>query len=312
MSSDNSDNYQNEILALERRIAAVEGEIIQGMDILRRTVQDAASATIDELKKTNEINSRMEIAKQIAKLNSISPIIDNQTEILQKESDLINLKIQRIVTKYDGIENVLKESYLRDIRRLGAHIYDILENGYKKGIEERLSGSRFDFMSDNLGEVEKYRREVIAKYLFKASEELSLFTKKRMAFRKNINKKSIQAPKNLIGQDVTVPFWIIKYRDNKNILHTRIIAPCILAELQNGHCKMEEVDIGFDEIKTALASQDKNTFNDIPAKNISESEKRIISSGLEALSQSKNPKISASLKNFVLNQIKKRPLRVSI
>ncbi len=94
----------------------MEGEIAAGFNSLRDAIQDGTKQTVKQLERAVEINTRTEIAKEIANLNAIEPIIQVQADNLIQEKKRAVESASRVVLKYDRVEKELEESYKQDIR----------------------------------------------------------------------------------------------------------------------------------------------------------------------------------------------------
>jgi len=231
------DDLEDRVRYLETSIKSIVQEITRSFDSLQKTLEASAKATVKEIQRSAEVSGRIEIAKQIAQLNAITPIVEEQTNMLESEVKRGESYAERIVTKYDSIEGELDESYERDIRRLGAHIYDILENDYQKGIEDRYSRSSYDLASRAAIRIDIDRSESIFSHVKKAREEITKFAGKRLSFRESVANKLIEEKVPVEKKGVAIPFWIIKIKDSNGEISNTIVGPSMIVKKQGGECR---------------------------------------------------------------------------
>ena len=114
------------------------GPVVDAVNSLRQTVKEGTQRTVEEIHRVAESAAKTELAKQRAELKAIGPVIQQQDKQIEGLKQKTLSFIAEIREKFNKIAHELWESYVRDIRRLGAHIFDILEGEYQRGMENRV------------------------------------------------------------------------------------------------------------------------------------------------------------------------------
>jgi len=313
MSNDEYNALERNISQLNGRINSMEGEIAAGLENVRRAIQAGTQETVRQLQTSIEVNTRTEIAKEIAILNAIGPIIQVQVDNLGKEEKRASKNAERVELKYDEIEKELNDSYLRDIRHLGAHIYDILENDYEKGVRKRYSRSGYGLLSQAISDTENERREGISRRLAWAKQEVQKFAGKRRQFRQNITSKLVDGLKHLQGQDIAISFWVVTVRDEAGIAREVAIGPSRVKVADTGECRIEfEEDERFARVKARLLTDWERITKEYPVKNMTQEESSSLTNALTDLTNKNRQAITTSMKDLIIGMIRKKPMRVSL
>lgn len=230
--------------AIEGAGKAVSGMITEGFIEVQQ-----------ELKATSFFAGKVELAKQLADLRATSALLLIQKGSLEHELNRIRKKKDGIVNKYSDQAKEIFNSYLRDIRRLGQHIYDIFENDFGRSVEERYLGMSLDNYAETCERVSGKRQETIEDAWQPSSGRLNDFIQQRRQFRNSINKNMLK----LVAQirkplSVTIGFWRIS--DNRGEKRSLVRPSSIAKRSGSGHLRCGiQADKSIAEFSEAIEAQ---------------------------------------------------------
>lgn len=115
----------------------LNGTIRENTGIIVTTVAAGTKQLQASLKETSYFAGKVELAKQLAELSTMGDVIKLLQSALNEKVDIIQKKKNEVQEQFSRKEIEIIESYKTDLRRVGAHIYEILEKEYGENIENR-------------------------------------------------------------------------------------------------------------------------------------------------------------------------------
>lgn len=288
-------------------------KIVNMQNTIQNTMTRGTDATLEELRSSSRVNARVEIAKQIAEVTAIKPIVQEQIMNLNAEVERISERQDMIVGRYDAMEKELEDSYRRDIRRLGAHIYDILENDYQRGLESRYNRSGCGMLSEAVKLTDFKRNVNIHDHLDRAAIHIQKFVDRRQIFRQSLNSKLIKNKGEFRYKEVAVPFWMIRVRKKDGKLINKIIGPSKLVGKSKGLLKFSiKEDEDYKEISKSLYEQADHIFQNLPEPQRADLSKHSLSQAIEALGNQGRNTISNALVKLILQNFRQKSPTISL
>jgi len=185
-----------------------------------KMIDDSTSNLQQGLNDISYFSGRVELAKQLSEFSSVKATLKVQRGALEKEIFRISKKQSGIKNKYESQKDTILSLYKRDIRQLGKHIFEILENDFVNCVENRLIASKIN----NYGKVNKQistkRKNKIENQINPCASKVSDFKDQRDKFRESINHNSIKKEskgKNHESEQINIDFWQIKRSDNEEV-----------------------------------------------------------------------------------------------
>jgi len=222
----------------------------------------------DGIRANSYFAGKVELAKQLADLRSTSSVLALQKDALTNELDRIRGKKESIENKYDEQEKEIIKSYLRDIRRLGQHIYDILENDYGRAVEARFNVADFDTYESVCEKVNNGRKMAIKEKWQTPSDSLTNFISKRRNFRESLNKNMLQNTSNAKNpSNIRVKFCRVKILKTQKPSEV-FVKPCKLVFSNGRHVsfRLEEDSKISEFTRIAERNRGKLFISDQPRK----------------------------------------------
>jgi uncharacterized protein YoxC len=204
-------------------------EGISGVHTGLSDVRDRIQVTIDEMRKTATTNAQLEIAKQMANLEVVSPEVNELLEDLNRQSSRIDARMDRVMGKFSGIAEELDKSYDRDVRRLGDYIYDIVENEYAKIVASRSATPGFQIMVETAYDNSKDRTQLLAQALEQTEAAGNQLVDSMALSDRATNEWKLEPElPDLMDETVAIPFWTVTVETAEGKEETFIVPPSVL------------------------------------------------------------------------------------
>ncbi len=281
-------------------------EVVHAIETLRQEVQRGNAETVKEVRRISETAARTELAKQQAEAEAIGPVIDRQKTQLQRLFQQIRSFLQAVKAKFDLKEKELKQSYRRDIRRLGAHIFEILEDECQRGIENRIKAADFDVFVGLTGKFYDARNRTLNEWLNRAKDSARRFADKRRQFRSTLKSVHI-ARQDSENPEFAIPFWIIEVEDSGKV-QTRVITVSRLAPSAGPYPFRLEPLEEYDAVREMVERKIESVKRQFMWRDTSASEKNGIAAEVEKLASAG---ASEELRRIIAGQLERHPLSIA-
>ena len=242
---------QDRLDAVRKGLFAVQS----GLDLMRELIERTGERTIEEIQKGSELNGRMEVAKQMAALDVVSPSLANQAQGLEQQHENIDGRMERVGEKYDDMSDELEESYNRDIRRLGDYIYNIVENEYGLHVADSNAIPGFQIMAQTTKKNTEEREAILSERLALAAEAGRNYVESYDRLEQGM--KAFGLDRTIPGieeEQVAIPFWIVTVENAEGKEETWVIPPSMV--LSGGDTDGETMTAaplaGYAELQTFL------------------------------------------------------------
>ena len=211
---------EDQLRQIQRELTSLENSLGRGFQELARATDGVA----EEVVRSTEMAGRQQIALQEAQLVALGPVLQNQRDILVQELERASTNMERVISKYDEMDEELRASFQLDIRRLATEIYDLVENDYQKGIEGRIGIAPHEVLSDLVTDVEVGRRTVIRRTFDSLAEVINSFTRRRATFYEGVAELLTSIPATQ-PTDINIPFWVVTLETETGEEETAVYGP---------------------------------------------------------------------------------------
>lgn len=225
------EQMKGEIGFLGQHIAkaiAESGEAVSSM-VAANTKQIQSS-----LKETSSFTGQVELAKQLAQLKTTGDVVELMQDALAEKVKQIQKRKEEIGTQFRTKEDDIVGSYQRDVRRIGAHIYEPLEIDFDGNIAGRFKrGARQNALSHQvIQEVECRRKKALHERWDACFAAAKAVVADRKRFREVIDKKScVPATRKSAPRRVCIPLWrITRAKENR----VKMITPSTVMPASKG------------------------------------------------------------------------------
>lgn len=199
------------------------GPVVSAIGALRAEVRAGNERTVEEVRRVAQSAAKTELAKQRAEVESTGPVIERQEDILTGLHKRVDARMRAIEAKFAEVESGLRSSYKKDIRRLGRHIFEILEVEYQAGMERLVNKADFEVFTGRLTqELYQKRSSALDSGVQKARDAARRFVDKRKEFKATLSQVRLEAgaPSK---EEFGVPFWVVETKDESGATSLRII-----------------------------------------------------------------------------------------
>ncbi|MUG95794.1 hypothetical protein F7734_26930 [Scytonema sp. UIC 10036] len=215
------DQFHNDSRVLQREMAeGFNAAVAQMQDSLAVTVEQmqavqlAVNLVQQEVNRGIEAEAQTKLFEQYAAIAEENDTISTASQRLHERYSKSVQDTQRVVRRYDNLNQTVRQSYQTDIRRLGQYIFEILETHFHKTVESRISKQHTGFLTsvlDTIEQIRQTREQQLAKLLETASTQLTEFLKKRQQFAESV--ESIKTQNLPVTGKVALPMVILKRQD---------------------------------------------------------------------------------------------------
>lgn len=282
---------------IDPQLAGAINDLSSQMERLTAVIEDGTKRTVEEIHKVAESAAKTELAKERAELKAVSPLLREQnTQIEVQRQKTVNglIEIQR---KFDKIAQELWQSYIRDIRRLGAHIFEIVEQEYKRGMERRVVEAEYDIFTGITKKVYEKNSGNLAGWMEKTRDAARQFINMRQQFKATLTERKLDTTVPS-GQEFAVPVWLVKIQDNLGNVSWKVIGLSKLNKVEEGEYKCNYTEnSSYAEVKDKVQSNIDSIVNSLNWQNTTEAEKKAIEGKLDELAAAKI--ISGDLKRII-------------
>lgn len=169
------------------------------------------------------VNRMAESAAQAEIIRSISEFVGQDIAIGRNAKQVqgqFHKSVERMLDvsrQYDKIDLELLESYHRDVRRTGSHIFELWENQFQKSIEKRMQTTHSSFhetLRRSIDTILRFRERTLDSILETAKDQLQVFMAKRRAFHENVQDKTAEGLTDGDGE-VQIAFYWVETQDAK-------------------------------------------------------------------------------------------------
>jgi hypothetical protein len=188
-----------EVSRLSGDINQVAGEVrgvSANINILQTELLARLTVAIERINAVrNEVSRSIEAAAQAKIVESASEIF-GKVGIITSSARRISQQYHKSVTrggriweKFDRLNDEVKTSYHKDIRRLGKYIFDIWENHYQE-VEDLTQKQHSGFLTTikrSVEQIRKFREQILEKLLNTVKEKLAYFLEQRNNFHNTIS-----------------------------------------------------------------------------------------------------------------------------
>lgn len=210
-------------LEAQRAIKELEHHLAQQLQALGQTVSETAEQTASEIRRVAQSAAKTELAKQKAEVQTIAPLIGRQEQTLDTLERRIAERLKAIKDKFDRVEQELKASYIRDVRTLGSHIFEVLVDEYQNGMERLVLRADFDVFTQLTERFYHRVRGGLRAGLEMATQATNRFVEKRQRFKTSLRDIRVEASSQGV-QEFGVPFWVVETRDESGATQVRVLA----------------------------------------------------------------------------------------
>jgi hypothetical protein len=251
------------VAELDRSIVSVQHTLVDVGSGLHRDLNELKIETLGQLvllarqmaNVENAVHKMIESSAQTEMIRAYSEFVGQNTAI-QSAARQVNDQFHKatdrvfdISRRFDRIDTELLESYHRDIRRTGSHIFEIFEHQYQKGVETRMQTEHKSFHETvlrSIDSIRRFRESTLSQILDTAIQKLFEFIDKRRAFHENIQDKITSEPLDVEGE-VQIPFHFVELKDSQK--------PSVFvgSEIRSGDGKKD----------VAVALQDSEMFSEL-------------------------------------------------
>lgn len=210
-------DYSSAIQQLHSRINNLESGLRSAFnDLTDATNRSAEVITAEirtntvEVRRNTEVSARQEIAKQEATLLAVEPIIDEQHASITTELKRFETDLYRIVDKYNMLYERLQKSFHKDIRILGAKIFELVEEVYQREIEARIIAPMLSDAGPGIEAVVNQRDAVLQQSYENLEYAKSEFIGQRTDFLHNLGDWVSETTNTTNSeQELFIPFLVI-------------------------------------------------------------------------------------------------------
>ena len=160
----------------------------------------------------------IELLKRVAAVKSAQELRDQEFAVIEEEKQLLDDTLGGIEDRYNKIALDIDGDYGRNLRKLGAHAYDLLEKQYYERIERQvLSVDRAvkDEYSLHNRAILAFREREIEDPAAALSHGIERTLASRQEFRDSIATKVRQSEAALPKDVYQLPLWVVDYVDSK-------------------------------------------------------------------------------------------------
>jgi hypothetical protein len=139
----------------------------------------------NEITRTIEVDAQTNILEHISNLSEDISLIHTAFQRIKKEHTKTFTRLAKINNKFDTANEQVKDSYVKDITRLGKYIFEVWELHYLKTIYLRLKSQHIELFNNSTATIDKIKskREEILTNLLKAVDvKIAEFESNRAAF----------------------------------------------------------------------------------------------------------------------------------
>lgn len=297
---------QRIVAQIDPRLAQSLDRMGQSIDRLAESIRQGTERTVEEIHRTAEATARTEIAKQRAELKSIEPLIKKQgaqiNEHAQKTIDLIG----GLQKKFDKAAKDLWDSYVRDIRHLGGHIFEILEVEYQRGIEGRVRVAEFDIFTGITQKVYEKGSQNLSSWLSRARDSTKQFVGLRRQFKNTLTTYKLNHVTSR-GTEFAIPVWLLKTEDETGNIAWQLVSISTLKKANEGEYRYNFQEIAeYREVADKIQANLEAILKPFHWQTCSEPEKKAIAGEINSLAN--NSLISGDLKKIILTGLQENTL----
>lgn len=262
--------------------ARLDPELSRSLDRLAAKVEEGTRQTVQEIHRMAQSAAKTELSKQRAELKAIGPIIKQQDRQIDVQSQKTFSLIAEAWAKFDKIARQLWESYVRDVRRLGAHIFEILEVEYGRGMENRIRQADFDVFTGITPRIYDNSSKDLASHLDRAMGAARNFVGMRQRFQAALKdcKLDTTVPRQ---SEFAVPVWLVEIEENGKVCWEVIGPSAVECDGQGEYrCTLRETE-GYSEVSEMVLANLETVTPTLKWRDASPDEKGNIAKEIESL-----------------------------
>ena len=195
------DGLRNDNRVLQQEIntgfTAAVTQMQQGLAatvIQMQGVQNAIGGVENQVQRGIEADAQTKIFEQFAAIAGENDVTQTAGRRLSERYNKSLLDTQRVIRRYNALNDTVRQSYQTDVRRLGKYIFELMETHLQKTVENRVTKQHTGFLSSVQDAIEKIRQEreqQLSNAFQGASTKLSAFLQKREDFENSVESITI-------------------------------------------------------------------------------------------------------------------------
>ncbi len=180
------DNTQQLKKQFHNDLQVLQGEVAAGIAATTLQVEQVRN----EVSRGIEADAQTKLFEQYA---TIANGLDVETRTilrLRERYEKSVMDTSRVLRRYDSLNDKVKDSYHRDIRKLGQYIFEIWEKHFQQTVESRIVKQHTGFLTavlDSIDRIRAAREKQLATLLQSAASKLDEFLHKRQKFQESID-----------------------------------------------------------------------------------------------------------------------------
>ena len=222
---------QSQIDAVTKQLNSLQGELGNMGRVIGQAISTSGNAVTElvaantrelhnSLKQNAAFMGEVELAKHLAELSTVQELIKLLQSALDEKVRAVNSRKAEVNKLFALKEAEIIESYKKDIRRVGAHIYEILEEDFDSNIGRHYAGEETEstgLMKTLSSSINKQRRQALDTRWDNCEVVVKVLLEDRKKLRSLINSNSAPVTgESREKQNVLIPFWRIGRKGEKD------------------------------------------------------------------------------------------------
>ncbi len=286
----NLNTLSQSLNAVTKTVNSSAGQTETTMKEMENALRETGNKTIEEVKKLGEINGLIEMSKLASQLEIVDPLIKKEGDYLQSEYDRVKHKIVILMEQYNQFYTELADSYHRDIRSLGRHIFEILENDFQRNIENRYYIGTYYKIQSASKNINTRRSDFLTTKFRDLSQTVKTFLNKRDDLDQDLAERIVPLPIRS-RESVEIPYWIVETSDDSGNKGTMVFFDSkaqTSAEDGSRYCNYSFIPQNhFSDVEGSIKSTVQEKLRSSSWQQMNEPTQRALQSVLDGLVQQK-------------------------
>lgn len=214
------DETLGKILAQVRALPKKFDEVVE---TLKSQTEAITEAIYDNIRAQAEFR----LMERMADVEGIRSQVKAERELIDSETEELDARLDKLGERYEERHAELNERARERIRDLGSHIFELDEEQFEAGIEDRylsLVPTSWDRLQEHNNETREERSARLREAYTEADDSVESFIQRREALLDRIDEQRTEAVSVSDAETLDIPFWEVEVEVD-GVRETRIVAP---------------------------------------------------------------------------------------